>query len=71
MDWLIAYVAGVATDFVRSVFFPATNKWIYKYIPGLREKENLEESMLVLSIMEKLKILGRDEKLVKSCYKVC
>ena len=65
MDWLIGFVLGFVADLFRSVFMPASTDWINRFIPTARRKANVEENILTLDIMAKLKSLGKDPALVK------
>jgi len=44
---------------------PASTGWINRFIPTARKKANVEENVLTLDIMEKLKSLGKDPALAK------
>ncbi|MHA7775687.1 lysozyme inhibitor LprI family protein [Roseibium sp. M-1] len=63
MDWLSGFILGFAADLFRSVFMPATTEWLNKFIPSAKKKANVEDNLLILQIMEKLKALGKDPKL--------
>lgn len=65
MEWVGGFVLGFVADVFRSVFLPASTKWISRLIPSAREKSNVEDNILTLDIMEKLKSLGKDPELVK------
>jgi len=65
MEWLSGFVLGLVADLFRSVFMPTSTEWINRFIPSARKKANVEENILTLDIMEKLKSLGRDPNLVK------
>lgn len=65
MEWLGGFVLGFVADLFRSVFMPASTEWINRLIPSARKKANVEENILTLDIMEKLKSLGKDPDLVK------
>lgn len=65
MDWLVGFVLGFVADLFRSVFMPASTEWINRFIPAARKKANVEENILTLEIMEKLKSLGKDPALAK------
>ena len=65
MDWLIGFVLGFVADLFRSVFMPASTDWINRFIPTARRKANVEENILTLEIMDKLKSVGKDPALVK------
>jgi uncharacterized protein YecT (DUF1311 family) len=65
MDWLVGFVLGFFADLFRSVFMPASTEWINRFIPTARKKANVEENVLTLDIMEKLKSLGKDPALAK------
>lgn len=65
MEWLFGFVLGLIADLFRSVFMPATTSWISRFIPSARKKVNVEENILTLNIMEKLKSLGKDPALVR------
>lgn len=65
MDWLVGFVFGFVADLFRSVFMPASTEWINRFIPAARKKANVEENILTLDIMEKLKSLGKDPALAK------
>lgn len=64
MEWLGGFVLGLIADLFRSVFMPASTEWINRLIPSARKKANVEENILTLNIMEKLKSLGKDPDLV-------
>ena len=59
------FVLGFIADAFRSVFMPASTEWINRRIPSARKKVNVEENILTLGIMEKLKSLGKDPDLAK------
>jgi len=65
MDWLVGFVLGFFADLFRSVFMPASTEWINRFIPTARNKANVEENILTLDIMGKLKSLGKDPALAK------
>ena len=65
MEWLIGFVLGFVADLFRSVFMPARTEWINRIIPAARRKANVEENVLTLEIMDKLKALGKDPNLAK------
>ena len=65
MDWLLGFVLGFFADLFRSVFMPASTEWINRLIPTSRKKANVEENIITLEIMEKLKSLGKDPALAK------
>ncbi len=65
MEWLIGFVLGFVADLFRSVFMPASTEWINRIIPAARRKANVEENVLTLEIMDKLKALGKDPNLAK------
>ena len=65
MEWLVGFVLGFFADLFRSVFMPASTEWINKFIPAARRKANVEENILTLEIMDKLKSLGKDPNLAK------
>lgn len=65
MDWFVGFVLGFAADLFRSVFLPASTAWFNRFIPAARKKANVEENILTLNIMEKLKSVGKDPHLVK------
>ncbi len=65
MDWLIGFVLGFVADLFRSVFMPASTDWINRFIPTARRKANVEDSILTLDVMDRLKSLGKDPALVK------
>lgn len=65
MEWLGGFILGFIADAFRSVFMPASTEWINRRIPSARKKANVEENILTLDIMEKLKSLGKDPDLVK------
>ncbi|GAA4127686.1 lysozyme inhibitor LprI family protein [Aminobacter aganoensis] len=65
MEWLGGFVLGFVADIFRSVFIPTSTEWINRIIPSARRKANVEENILTLSIMEKLKSVGKDPDLVK------
>lgn len=60
-----AFVLGFIADLFRSVFMPASTEWINRLIPSARKKANVQENILTLDIMEKLKSLGKDPDLAK------
>lgn len=68
MEWLIGFVSGFLADLFRSVFMPASTDWLNKLIPSARRKVNIEENILTLDIMEKLKALGKDPSLAKYAH---
>lgn len=63
MDWLTGFVLGFLADLFRSVFMPTSTECINRFIPTARKKANVEENILTLDIMEKLKSLGKDPAL--------
>lgn len=65
MEWLGGFFLGIIADLFRSVFMPASTEWINRLIPSSRKKANVEDNILTLDIMEKLKSLGKDPDLVK------
>ena len=65
MEWLVGFVLGFVADLFRSVFMPASTEWINRFIPAARKKANVEENILTLEIMDKLKTLGKDPNLAK------
>lgn len=65
MDWLVGFVLGFVADLFRSVFMPASTEWINRFIPTSRKKVNVEENIITLDIMGKLKSLGKDPALAK------
>ncbi|MGY6695208.1 MAG: lysozyme inhibitor LprI family protein [Roseinatronobacter sp.] len=65
MEWLVGFVLGFLADLFRSVFMPASTEWINKFIPAARRKANVEENILTLEIMDKLRSLGKDPNLAK------
>lgn len=65
MEWLIGFVLGFAADVFRSVFMPASTEWLNKFIPSARKRANVEDNMLTLQVMEKLKSLGKDPNLAR------
>jgi uncharacterized protein YecT (DUF1311 family) len=65
MEWLVGFGLGFVADLFRSVFMPASTEWINRFIPTARHKANVEENILTLEIMEKLKSLGKDPSLAK------
>ncbi len=65
MEWLVGFVLGFVADVFRSVFMPETTAWLNKYLPAARKKANVEENMLTLQLMERLKSLGKDPNLAK------
>lgn len=65
MEWLIGFALGFTTDLFRSVFIPASTAWLNKFFPAAREKGNIEENMLTLQVMERLKSLDKDPDLAK------
>ncbi|MEC5321756.1 lysozyme inhibitor LprI family protein [Aurantimonas sp. A3-2-R12] len=62
---MAGFVLGFIADLVRSAFIPASTEWFNRFIPSSRQKANVEENILTLDIMEKLKSLGKDPDLVK------
>lgn len=65
MEWLVGFALGFVADLFRSVFMPASTEWINRFIPAARKKANVEENILTLEIMDKLKTLGKDPNLAK------
>ncbi len=65
MEWLIGFLLGFATDLFRSVFMPASTTWLNKFLPAARKKANVEDNMLTLQVMERLKSLGKNPDLAK------
>ncbi len=65
MEWLIGFCLGFIADLIRSVFMPASTEWINRFIPAARKKANVQENILTLDIMDKLKSLGKDPALAK------
>ena len=65
MEWLIGFALGFAADLFRSVFMPASTAWLNKFLPSARKKANVEDNMLTLQVMERLKSLGKDPALAK------
>lgn len=65
MEWLIGFTLGFCADLFRSVFMPASTAWINKLLPAARKKANIEDNMLTLQVMERLKSLGKDPDLAK------
>lgn len=65
MDWLVGFVLGFFADLFRSVFMPTSTEWINRFIPAARKEANVEENIITLDIMEKLKSLGKDPALAK------
>lgn len=65
MDWLIGFVLGFIADLFRSIFMPTSTEWINRFIPSARKKANVEENIITLDIMDKLKSLGKDPALAK------
>lgn len=65
MEWMGGFALGFVADLFRSVFMPASTEWVNRLIPSARKKANVEENILTLDIMEKLKSLGKDPDLVK------
>lgn len=65
MEWLIGFILGFITDLFRSVFLPASTTWVNRLIPSAQKKENIEENILMLRIMEQLKSLGKDPNIAK------
>lgn len=63
MEWLVGFLLGIVADVFRSVFMPASTEWMNKFIPSAKKKANVEENMLTLQVMEKLKSLGKDPDL--------
>lgn len=68
MEWLVGFVFGIVADLFRSVFMPASTEWVNKFIPAARQKATVEENMLTLQVMEKLKSLGKDPSLAKHVH---
>lgn len=44
---------------------PASTEWINRIIPAARKRANVEENILTLDVMDKLKSLGKDSALAK------
>ncbi len=65
MEWLGGFALGFIADLFRSVFMPTSTEWINRRIPSARKRANVEENILTLNIMEKLKSLGKDPALAK------
>lgn len=65
MEWLVGFILGFAADLFRSVFMPASTEWLNRFLPAARGKANVEENMLTLQVMERLKSLGKDPDLAK------
>ncbi len=65
MDWVVGFCLGFLADLFRSVFMPASTEWINRFVPSARKKANVEENILTLDVMEKLKALGQDPNLAK------
>lgn len=65
MEWFAGFALGFVADLFRSVFMPASTEWINRLFPSARKKANVEENILTLDIMEKLKALGKDPDLAK------
>jgi len=69
MSVLIAFVLGVVADILRSAVFPASNKWIERQLPWVRDKQNLETNLLALDVVAKLKANGYDTALLAHAHK--
>jgi len=65
MEWLFGFVLGFIADVFRSVFMPASTSWLNRFLPAARKKANVEDNMLTLQVMERLKSLGKDPELAK------
>lgn len=65
MEWLIGFILGFVADLFRSVFMPASTEWLNRFLPAARRKANVEENMLTLQVMERLRSLGKDPDLAK------
>lgn len=65
MEWLVGFVIGFVADVFRSVFMPASTEWLNKFIPSARKKANVDDNMLTLQVMEKLRSLGKDPNLAR------
>lgn len=65
MELIFGFFIGFISDLIRSVFLPASTDWINRLIPSARQKKNLDENILMLDIMEKLKLLGKDPELAR------
>tara|TARA_R110002124_G_scaffold65659_2_gene179503 strand:- start:396 stop:650 length:255 start_codon:yes stop_codon:yes gene_type:complete len=44
---------------------PASTEWLNRFLPAARRKANVEENMLTLQVMERLRSLGKDPDLAK------
>jgi len=69
MSVLVAFVLGVVADILRSAVFPASNKWIERQLPWVRDKQNLETNLLALDVVAKLKANGYDPALLAHAHK--
>lgn len=65
MEWLVGFILGFVADLFRSVFMPASTEWLNRFLPAARRKANVEDNMLTLQVMERLKSLGKDPDLAK------
>lgn len=65
MEWLVGFILGFVADLFRSVFMPVSTEWLNRFLPAARRKANVEENMLTLQVMERLKSLGKDPDLAK------
>lgn len=65
MEWFVGFILGFVADLFRSVFMPASTEWLNRFLPAARRKANVEENMLTLQVMERLKSLGKDPDLAK------
>lgn len=65
MEWLFGFILGFIADVFRSVFMPASTSWLNRFLPAARIKTNVEDNMLTLQVMERLKSLGKDPDLAK------
>lgn len=65
MEWLIGFCLGFLANLFRSVFMPASTEWLNRIIPSARKRANVQENILTLDVMDKLKFLGKDPDLAK------
>lgn len=66
MEGIIGFVLGFLVDFIRSIFAPATTEYVSRLVPSMRRKSNVQQNMLVLEMMKRLKELGKDPELAFS-----
>lgn len=63
MELVLGFVAGFVTDLLRSVFLPASTRWLGRRIPSEKKKIDIQDNVLTLEIMERLKAIGKDPDL--------